>query len=95
MEISNPGSQSGSTLEEASMRASETAGRMSSRAHEAVDQVAGRVRDMSERLGERSEEWMARRDEMMDSVREYVRERPMVAIGIAAGVGFLLSRMLR
>jgi ElaB/YqjD/DUF883 family membrane-anchored ribosome-binding protein len=53
------------------------------------------VQDMAGRLGEHSEEWMARRDEMMDSVRTYVREKPLVAIGIAAGVGFLLSRILR
>jgi ElaB/YqjD/DUF883 family membrane-anchored ribosome-binding protein len=68
---------------------------MSERAHEAMDEMTGRVQDMTQRLGEHGEEWMARSDEMMESMRGYVRERPMVSIGIAAAVGFLLSRMLR
>lgn len=95
METRNPGSPGGSTLEEASMRAGAATGRMSERAHEAVDEMTGRVQDMTQRLGEHGEEWMARSDEMMDAMRAYVRERPMVSIGIAAAVGFLLSRMLR
>jgi ElaB/YqjD/DUF883 family membrane-anchored ribosome-binding protein len=95
MEIRNAGSQVGSALEEASMRAGGASERMSERARSAVDQVTGRVQDITERLSERGEEWMAQSDEMMDSVRQYVREKPLVAIAIAAGVGFLLSRMLR
>ena len=95
MEIGNPGSHSGSTLEEVSARAGSGAARLGERAHQAVDQMSPRVQAMAGRLGEHSEEWMARRDEMMDSVRTYVREKPLVAIGIAAGVGFLLSRILR
>jgi ElaB/YqjD/DUF883 family membrane-anchored ribosome-binding protein len=94
METRNMGS-AGSTLEDASTRASAAAGRMSERAHDAVDQMSGRVQDMTQRLGEQGQEWMERSDEMMESVRNYVREKPMVAIGIAAGVGFLLSRLLR
>jgi ElaB/YqjD/DUF883 family membrane-anchored ribosome-binding protein len=95
MEIRNPGGQGGSTLEEASMRAGAAGERISERARSAMDQVTGRVQDMTERLSERGEEWMAHSDEMLDSVRQYVREKPMMAIAIAAGVGFLLSRMLR
>jgi ElaB/YqjD/DUF883 family membrane-anchored ribosome-binding protein len=93
MEIKNPGSQAGSTLEDASMRASAATGRISERAQQAMGQVASRVHDVADRLG--SEDWMAQRDEMMETMRTYVRERPLVALGIAAGVGFLLSRMLR
>jgi ElaB/YqjD/DUF883 family membrane-anchored ribosome-binding protein len=94
MDNRNMGS-AGSTLEDASTRASAAAGRMSERAHEAMDQMGGRVQDMTQRLSDQGQEWMERGDEMMDSVRSYVREKPMMAIGIAAGVGFLLSRILR
>jgi ElaB/YqjD/DUF883 family membrane-anchored ribosome-binding protein len=93
MEIRNPGSQAGSTLEEASMRAGSATGRITERAQQAMGQISSRVHDVAERLG--SEDWMAQRDELMESTRTYVREHPMMALGIAAGVGFLLSRMLR
>jgi ElaB/YqjD/DUF883 family membrane-anchored ribosome-binding protein len=93
MEIRNPGSQGGSTLEEASMRAGSATGRITERAQQAVGQISSRVHDVADRLG--SEDWMAQRDELMESTRSYVREHPMMALGIAAGVGFLLSRMLR
>lgn len=33
-------------------------------------------------------------DELMDDVRELVRKSPAVAIGVAAGVGFVLARLL-
>lgn len=77
------------------MRAGAAGERMSERARSAMDQMSGRVQDMTERLTERGEEWMEHSDEMLESVRQYVREKPMVAIAVAAGVGFLLSRMLR
>jgi ElaB/YqjD/DUF883 family membrane-anchored ribosome-binding protein len=34
-------------------------------------------------------------DDMVESTRTFVRERPVVAIGAAAAVGFLLTRLLR
>jgi ElaB/YqjD/DUF883 family membrane-anchored ribosome-binding protein len=34
-------------------------------------------------------------DDMIESTRTFVRERPVVAIGAAATVGFLLTRLLR
>ena len=85
----------GSALEDASSRAGAAAGRMSERAHQAVDQVASTVQGAAERFGAQSEEWMARQDEVMDQVREYVRERPLMSLAMAAALGFLLSRLAR
>jgi ElaB/YqjD/DUF883 family membrane-anchored ribosome-binding protein len=34
-------------------------------------------------------------DDMVEGTRKFVRERPVVAIGAAAAVGFLLTRLLR
>jgi ElaB/YqjD/DUF883 family membrane-anchored ribosome-binding protein len=34
-------------------------------------------------------------DEMRDDVEHAIRQRPLLSIGIAAGIGFLLARLLR
>ena len=34
-------------------------------------------------------------DDLVEGTRKFVREKPMVAIGAAAAVGFLLTRLLR
>ncbi len=85
----------GSALEDASTRASAAAGRLSARAHDAVDRVSSAVEGAAQRFGERGEEWMERQDEMMESVRSYVRERPLVSLAMAAALGFILSRLAR
>ncbi len=36
-----------------------------------------------------------RADEWLDEVREYVREKPVQAVAIALGAGWLLGRILR
>ena len=90
-----PSSPGGSTLEEASVRAGAASGRLQERAHEAVDQVASAVHGATDRLGARSEEWIARQDEMVQQVRGYVRERPVMSLAIAAAAGFVLSRLMR
>jgi ElaB/YqjD/DUF883 family membrane-anchored ribosome-binding protein len=91
-QASSPG---GSTLEEASVRAGAASGRLQERAHEAVDQVASAVHGATDRLGARSEEWIARQDEVVQQVRGYVRERPVMSLAIAAAAGFVLSRLMR
>jgi ElaB/YqjD/DUF883 family membrane-anchored ribosome-binding protein len=77
------------------VRAGAASGRLQERAHEAVDQVASAVHGATDRLGARSEEWIARQDEMVQQVRGYVRERPVMSLAIAAAAGFVLSRLMR
>ena len=58
------------------------AGRVAERAHQAVDTVAS----TAQRIGAHGEEWMAREDEVMGQVPEYVRERPFVSLAMATAV---------
>lgn len=83
------------TMDQASSRASAATGRLAERAHGAIDQVSSAVQGAAERVGVKSDEWMERQEEMMQQVRGYVRERPVMALGIALAVGFLLSRLAR
>lgn len=83
------------TIDEASSRASAASGRLADRAHGAIDQMSSAVQGAAERVSAKSGEWMERQDEMVQQVRGYVRERPVMALGVAVAVGFLLSRLVR
>ncbi len=73
----------------------DAASRISQRAHEAVDRVASSAHSVTDRMSRQGEHLMARQDEFAQHVREYVRERPIAALAIAAAVGFVLSRLSR
>ncbi|HYR35556.1 MAG TPA: DUF883 C-terminal domain-containing protein [Burkholderiales bacterium] len=65
--------------------------RLSQSAHEAVDKAASyaeRVSAKGERLMEMQEDWF-------DTAREYVREKPLQALGIALAAGYLLHMITR
>jgi ElaB/YqjD/DUF883 family membrane-anchored ribosome-binding protein len=67
--------------------------RVSGGAHEAVDRVTSVAKSAASRVGQVNEQVMAAKDEWMDTTREYVREHPMAAVGIAISIGYLLSRL--
>ena len=64
-------------------------------AHQAVDRATSAATQMVDRFGEKSEEWLAMKDTWIDNTREYVREHPIQAVGIAVATGYLLSMILR
>jgi ElaB/YqjD/DUF883 family membrane-anchored ribosome-binding protein len=69
--------------------------RMSNTAHETVDRVAQTAAAYAERFGERAEEFLEMKDNWVEGAREYVREHPVAALGIAAAAGYLLSVIMR
>jgi ElaB/YqjD/DUF883 family membrane-anchored ribosome-binding protein len=76
--------------------------RVSERAHEAVDRAAQAAAAAAERLqekvghlGERGEELLEMKDNWIEGAREYVREHPVAAVGIAVAAGYILSMMMR
>jgi ElaB/YqjD/DUF883 family membrane-anchored ribosome-binding protein len=76
-------------------QAASTVERASDTAHEAVDRVTGKVTSSLQQLGASSEEWLAMKDRAVEQTRVYVRENPMMALGIALAVGILLARITR
>ena len=64
--------------------------RMSQSAHEAVDKAATVASDYASRMSAKGEEWMAMPQDWMEAAREYVREKPFQALGIALAAGYLL-----
>jgi ElaB/YqjD/DUF883 family membrane-anchored ribosome-binding protein len=70
--------------------------------HRATDKAAGaatRATDKAGELGERGraayDRTVDRADEWLEQARDYVREKPVQAVAIALGAGWLLGRLLR
>jgi ElaB/YqjD/DUF883 family membrane-anchored ribosome-binding protein len=70
--------------------------------HRATDKAAGAATRAADKAGEFSERGRAaydrtvdRADEWLDQARDYVREKPVQAVAIALGAGWLLGRILR
>jgi ElaB/YqjD/DUF883 family membrane-anchored ribosome-binding protein len=69
--------------------------RMSQSAHEAVDKAASVASDYAERMSAKGEEWMAMPQDWMETARDYVRENPLQALGVALAAGYLLHMITR
>jgi ElaB/YqjD/DUF883 family membrane-anchored ribosome-binding protein len=62
--------------------------RASSTAHETVDRVA-------QAASHYAEEWLEMKDNWVEGAREYVREHPVAALGMAVAAGYILSMIMR
>lgn len=67
--------------------------RVSGGAHEAVDRVASIAKSAANRVGEINQQVVGAKDEWIGITRDYVREHPLAALGIAVSVGYLLGRL--
>ena len=65
--------------------------RISQSAHEAVDKAAS----YAERFSEKGDALMQLPQDWMDTARDYVRDNPLQAIGIAVAAGYLLHMITR
>ncbi len=65
------------------------------RAAEAAAAMAGRVNERVEALGMKGEELLEMKDQWLEGARDYVKEHPFQALGIAVAAGYLLSMMMR
>jgi ElaB/YqjD/DUF883 family membrane-anchored ribosome-binding protein len=48
---------------------------------------------VAERFGEKGEELYAMKDEYIETAREYVKENPFMAVGIALAAGYLFGKI--
>jgi len=76
-------------------KAATTVDRLSSTAHETVDRVAAAASSGAQRLSAKGSEWMETGDQWLSTTRDTVREHPIAALGVAFGIGYLLSRLSR
>ena len=64
-------------------------------AHQYVDRAASAASNAAERFGEKADEWMELKDNWVEGARDYVKDHPFAALGIAAAAGYLLSILMR
>ena len=69
--------------------------RLAQSAHDTVDRTAQAVSSVADRVSEKYEELYAMQEDWVDAGREYVREHPVAAIGMALAAGYLLSMLMR
>jgi ElaB/YqjD/DUF883 family membrane-anchored ribosome-binding protein len=67
----------------------------SSTAHDAVSRAADVASVGVRRLAEKRDQLTDAGDQLVAATRGYVRDHPVASVGIALGVGFLLSRLWR
>ena len=64
--------------------------RMGDTAHQAIDAAAA----YAERVGEKAEELKEMKENWVEGARDYVREHPVGALGIAVAAGYVLSLVM-
>jgi ElaB/YqjD/DUF883 family membrane-anchored ribosome-binding protein len=74
---------------------SKTAHQAVDRAAEAAERVASRLGERVDALGEKGEELLEMKDNWIEGARDYVREHPVAALGIAVAAGYIFSMMMR
>ena len=71
-----------------------TIDKASNSAHEAFDKIANATGHAAEALGEKGEQLKNAEQQLLKNCRSYIGDNPITSVGIAAGVGFLLGRLL-
>ncbi|HTV85543.1 MAG TPA: hypothetical protein VME63_09055 [Dyella sp.] len=69
--------------------------RVTDKAASAANRTTDKVAQATERGRAAYDHAKDRADEWLDDVRDYVREKPVQAVAIALGAGWLLGRILR
>ena len=72
----------------------ETFNQLKSGAHDAMDKVAHATSQVADALSHKGEQLHDAEQQMFKNCRGFIQDNPVASLGIAVGVGFLISRML-
>lgn len=64
-------------------------------AHRVVDQATNRASAIADRFGEKADELMEMKEDWLEATRDYVRDHPVAALGIALAAGYILNAITR
>lgn len=89
------GTSAHETVDRIAGAARPTVDKLADSAHQAVDKMTSLASSAAETFEQKRIQLNTASAELVDNARVYVRANPMAAIGIAAAVGFILSRVLK
>ncbi len=69
--------------------------RLSASAHKTIDQVTSAASTAADTVAAKTEQVKDLQDKFAEECRQYVQAHPMKALGYAAAIGFVLTRLLR
>lgn len=69
--------------------------RLSKGAHDTIDRAADYAASAADRVSEKYDELYQMQEDWVEAGREYVREHPVAALGMALAAGYLLSMIMR
>ena len=69
--------------------------RLAESAHGAIDRATQTAAQVAERFGEKSEELLSMKDDYVEAARDYVKENPLMALGIELAAGYLFGKITR
>ena len=81
-------------IDRASEAARPAVDRLASGAHQAIDRLAGAATSAAETVDTKAGQLRDAQERMVDDCRDYVRDNPVMSVGLAVAAGFLLSRLL-
>ena len=82
------------TIDKAAEAAQPIVERVVSTAHAGVDKLSGLLSGASSQFSDRSAQMSDTYQQLSESGREYVRNKPGTAVAIALGAGFILAKLL-
>ncbi len=80
------------TLARATAKAHETVDRVAASVTPVVDRVRSTAEGATQQFQSRAHDLMESRDQWLDDARTYVKERPLITLGVTAVVALLVGR---
>lgn len=92
--IENAGHGAHQVIEKVSDVARPALDRLASSAHQAVDKAKGAATHAAESLGAQADHLKEAQTHLVEACGGYMRTHPVASLGLAVGVGYLISRLM-
>jgi ElaB/YqjD/DUF883 family membrane-anchored ribosome-binding protein len=84
-----------SVATKATEKAAPVIDRAAQAAHQAVDKVAEAAAPAADWISQNADQLKQQQEALLEGCRGYVRDRPLVAVGVALAAGYLVGRLAR
>ncbi len=92
--IEHSGSATPEAIDKASDAVRPALDRLASSAHQVVDKAKGAATQAAESLGAQADHLKEAQTHLVEACGGYMRTHPVTSLGIAVGVGYLISRLM-